>query len=471
METVPKMSFLSHDRAFYKKLFSLLGFVAFQNIIAYSVNMADNIMLGNYSQEALSGAAAVNQIFFLIQQFGVSVANSLIAISAQYWGEKRIEPIRTICGYALKLSAIVGIGLILIGMIIPKPLCSMFTSEPEIIQQGADYMQIVIWSFGIYCVTTTFYAALRAVGVVKIAFWMSVVTLIINCGINAVLIWGLFGFPEMGVKGAAIGTLVSRLVEIIIVLIYVKKDKVLNLFQKGLFKPNKVLRKDFYKIYFPIFCATVVWGISIPVQTAILGHLSADALAANSVASTFYQYAKVVTMAMSSVSGVMIGNAIGEGNRELVKQAGRTLSVLDVILGLILGALLFFLRTPLLSMYNLNDNAMMLADQLIILQAVIMVGMAYQMPVSFGVIQGGGDAKFTMKMNLICTWAIVMPFTIAGAFWWHLPIVWLVLVIQSDQLFKCLPVWLKFRKYTWIKKLTHDEASIEAGELEAQAKA
>ena len=170
---------------------------------------------------------------------------------------------------------------------------------------------------------------------------------------------------------------------------------------------------------------------------------------------------------MSQCCGVMIGNAIGQGNREMVKQAGRTLSVISVILGVVLAALLYFLRGPLLSIYTqLTPEAMGLANDLIVLQAVIMLGMAYQMPVSFGIIQGGGDANYTMKMNMICTWAIVMPFTFMGAFWWHVPVVWLVLIIQSDQLFKCLPVWIKFKNYTWIKKLTREDGAIAENSLQ-----
>ena len=462
MEKETKLPFINHDKQFYATFFGLLGFVALQNVIAYSVNMADNIMLGRYSQDALSGAAAVNQIFFLIQQFAVSVTNALVALAAQYFGEKRMGPIRTLTGYALKLSFIVAVCLVIIGMVIPGPVVSIFTSDPAIIEEGRQYMMIVIWSFGIYCITSTFYAALRAVGVVKISFWTSIVTLVVNCGINYVLIFGLLGFPEMGIRGAAIGTLISRIVEFIIMFIYCKKDRVLGMFTKELLAPVKALRKDFYKIYFPIFCGTVIWAVSIPIQTAILGHMSENALAANSVASTFYQYAKVICMAMSSVSGVMIGQAIGEGKRERVKQAGRTLSVMDALAGVILAALLFFLRGPLLSLYSMTPEATQLADSLIQLQALIMLGMAYQMPVSFGIIQGGGDATFVMKMNMVCTWCIVIPFTFMGAYWWHVPIVWLVLIIQSDQIFKCLPVWIKFKRYKWIKKLTREDENINA---------
>ena len=190
-------------------------------------------------------------------------------------------------------------------------------------------------------------------------------------------------------------------------------------------------------------------------QTAILGHLSDDAIAANSVATTFYQYLKVIVIAMSSVSSVMIGNTIGRGDREKVKAAGRTLSVIDVGIGLTLGLILFLLRDPLLSMYDLTPSASVMARNLIAIMSIIMVGMSYQMPVSFGVIQGSGDSKFTLKLNLISTWLIVMPLSFLTAFVLKWPVEAVVFVIQSDQIFKGLPTFLRFRSYNWIHKLTN----------------
>lgn len=455
-QTLSSVSFLTKDKSFYKTLLSLFVFIVLQNVIAYTVNMADNIMLGRYSETALSGAAAVNMIFYMIQQFGISVAVTIVTLSAQYWGKKQTGPIRTFTGIALKLSAIVSACIIAAGFLFPEALCSIFTSDPMVLAEGSKYLRIVVWSFGLFCLSNCFYAALRAVGIVKISFYTSIVTLIVNCVINYLLIFGSFGLPEMGITGAAIGTITARAVEFIIILVYCKKDRVLALVDnmREVFRHDRILQKDFYKLYVPNMAASVLWAMASPVQTAILGHMSSDALAANSVSSTFYQYAKVVISAISTCSGVVIGQAIGRGDDEVVKQYGRTLSVIDVCLGALLALMMVLLKDPLLSLYSLNPNALKLAGDLIILQAVIMVGMSYQMPVSFGIIQGAGDAKFTMKMNLISTWAIVMPLTFIAAFLWHLSPLWIVFIIQSDQLFKCIPVFIRFRKYTWIRHLT-----------------
>ncbi len=454
-----KTSFFTKEKSFYKALFSMLAIVALQNLVAYSVNMTDNIMLGSYSQNALSGASTVNQIFFVVQQFALSLGNSLVALSSQYWGQKRIEPIRAITAITLKVGAAIGVIFIAICLIIPDGILRIFTTDDAIIAEGKDYLYIVVWTFLLFLITNIFMAALRAVGTVKISFYVSVVSLVVNVIINYILIFGKLGFEAMGVRGAAIGTLISRIIEFVIIVVYIAKcDQKLHLFSKGWLKHDAQLFTDFVKIAVPTVGASVLWSISVPLQTAILGHLSADAIAANSVSTTFYQYLKVVVQAMSATSAVMIGQSIGKGNIERVKSDGRTLSVVCVALGVVLGALLFALRTPLLSLYtdSFSAEALQLADSLMIVMACVMVGMSYQMPVCFGIIQGGGDAKWNMAVNLISTWCIVVPLSFMAAFWWKLPVVWVVLCIQSDQFFKGLPAFLHFRKYTWIKKLTRD---------------
>ncbi len=450
-----KTGFFTKDVGFYKTLFRMLAVVALQNLVAYSVNMLDNIMLGSYSQAALSGAATVNQVFFMVQQFALSIGNALVVLASQYWGEQKTKPIRALSRIALRLGFIIGVLILLICILFPRVLIRCFTKDMLILQQGMEYLSIVQWSFLLFIMSSVLMAALRSIGIVNISFWVSVVSLIVNAGINYVLIFGKFGFPRLGVKGAAIGTVIARVIELGIVLYYIlRKEKRIQLFAKEKLSSEKGLRKDYTKVYIPIMCSQVLWGVSVPVQSIILGNLSSDAIAANSVATTFYQYLKVIVIAMSSVSAVMIGNAIGNGKEERIRSDARTLSVIDVGIGVILAVLLIVFRAPLLSNYVLSDSARTMAGNLILIMSLVMVGMSYQMPVSFGIIQGGGDTKFTMTMNMISTWLIVMPLSVLAAFVWKLPVEAVVLVIQSDQIFKGLPTFIRFRSYKWYKKLT-----------------
>lgn len=452
-----KTTFFLKEKAFYRSLFSMLAMVSFQNLISYSVNMADNMMLGAYSQQALSGAATVNQIFFLVQQLSITIGDALVILASQYWGQGRCGPIRKLTGVALKLGVFSGMVMLLVCMLMPLQLLHIFTPDEAIAAQGAAYLAIIRYTFVPFIATNVLIAALRSVETTKISFGISVVSLVINVAINYTLISGRFGFPEMGIRGAAIGTLTARIVELTIVLFYLLRiDRKLLLFSENLRVSDPVLRRDYIKVAVPVVASGVLWAVSVPMQTAILGHLpnSGDAIAANSVATTFYQYLKVVVLAMSSASTVMIGKAIGQGDMPRIRASARTLAAIDVAIGLILAAVLFALRTPLLSSYKLSEQAYLWADQLMLLMCVVMIGMSYQMPVSMGILRGAGDVKFAFNMNMVSTWGIVMPLSLLSAFVWDLPVPAVVAAIQSDQIFKCVPTAIRLHSGKWIRKLT-----------------
>ncbi len=451
-------SFFTHDREFYRQLFSLLVVVSLQNVIAYSVNMADNIMLGAYSQEALSGAAVVNQVFFIVQQATIAIGDSLVVLSSQYWGSGRTEPIRRIMKIVLFYTLIGSVALLLICFLFGRQILMIFTSDDMILEQGMAYLSLIKYTFCLFMITQVLLAALRSVQTVRIAFINSCVSLVLNIVINSTLIYGRFGFPEMGVRGAAVGTLVSRSVVLLMVIYFLRKrDEKIQFFKEKIFqKLDKNLSRDYRKVAGPILVGSLIWAISMPLQTAILGHLSADAIAANSIASTVYQYLKVIVVAMSSVSAVMMGKSIGGGEIDQIHADARTLSVIDLLLGAVLGLILYLTKDVLLSHYVLSQSAKNLAETLIVIMSIVMVGMSYQMPVSSGILRGSGDAKFTMYLNMISTWGIVIPLSLASAFLWKWSIPLVVICLQSDQIFKCVPVFLRFRSYKWIHKLTRE---------------
>ena len=257
----------------------------------------------------------------------------------------------------------------------------------------------------------------------------------------------------MGTKGAAVGTLVARILELVIVVIYlIFADHKLKLFCKDFLHFTKEEFSRFFKILWPSFLSNTLWALATPIQTGILGRLSADAIAANSVSTTMFQYLKVITIGEASASAVLIGTTIGENRGTTkVKEYSKTLQVIYLIIGSVLGISLFFLRIPLLSLYDLTQNAYQMADQILIILSIVMVGMSYQMPTGIGIIKGGGDVKYMMYLNLISTWAIVMPLSFLGAFVWKLPVPMVVLLLNSDQLFKCIPTYLYVKKDQWIK--------------------
>ncbi len=450
------MKILTDDKSFYKTLFHLMSVVVLQNVVAFSVNMADNIMLGAYSQAALSGAAAVNQIQFMVQQITLAVGDSVVVLGSQFWGQKDTSTVRQLSGIALIFGLIFGISVFIWTTADPAGILMLFTDNDSYIAEGMSYLRLIRFTYPLYVITTILMSSLRSVEIVNISLKISVISLITDVAVNYVFIFGKFGMLELGSSGAAIGTLTARILELLTVLYYMlKHDGRLKLFSENPFSFSKRLFRKYVRVLIPSLVSNIVWSIATPIQTGILGRLSSDAIAANSVSTTMFQYLKVVTVGEASASSVVVGTSVGAGSSdEKIKEYSRTLQIIYIFIGVTLAAALFFLRIPFLKLYNLTPDALKLSNQIIMLLCVIMIGMAYQMPACMGIIKGGGDVKYTMYLNMISTWLIVMPLSFAGAFLWKLPVVWVVALLNSDQIFKCIPVAIHTNRYKWIKRLT-----------------
>ncbi len=456
----PLMPFFARDRGFYRTLFRLLTVVALQNVLAYSVNVADNLMLGSYSQAALSGAATVNQIQFLVQQITIAIGDAMVMLNAQYWGRRELSPIRALTGTALKVGLVFGLLVLALTALLPRQLLMLFTGDEAIIEAGLEYLSLLKYTYVFYVLTTILIAALRSVETVHISFCVSAMSLVVNVCINYTLIFGRFGFPEMGIRGAAIGTLTARVLELCVVLFYVVRvDRKLRLFAENPFRRNKAMSGDYRRVAVPVVFTNLLWSLATPIQTGILGHLSADAIAANSVSTTMFQYLKVVTVSEASATSVVVGKTIGSGltERAQLRPYVHALQAIFLGVGLALGGVLLAIRAPLLSFYALSPSAMELAWELLGLMVLIFIGMAYQMPASVGIVRGGGETRFNMRLNLISTWVIVMPLSFAAAFWWKLPVFWVVFFLNCDQIFKCLPVAIYTNGYRWVHVLTRGQ--------------
>lgn len=442
------------DKNFYRTLARLMVMVVLQNVIAYSVNMADNLMLGAYCQDALSGAAAVNMIQFMVQQLTMAIGDSMIVINSQYWGARNTSPIHKFTGLGVLAGLLLGGLVFVLTTSCPYWILGLFTGDEAIIAQGLAYLELIRFTYPIYILTTVLMAALRSVETVGISFAVSLLSLAVDVGINYTLIFGHFGFPEMGIRGAAVGTLTARILELSVILLYLGfRDQKLRLSVSRMFRIRAEYFRDFFKVLCPLFFTQIFWSIATPIQTGILGRLSSDAIAANSVSTTMFQYLKVVTVGEASASAVLMGRTVGSGDMDKIKSYSRTLQVMYLIFGLLLGLGLFLMRKPFLSIYTLTDEARVMADQILILMSFIMVGMAYQMPTGSGIIKGGGDVKFSLVVNLISTWGIVMPLSFLAAFYWKLPVVAVVALLNSDQIFKCIPIAVRANRYRWIHRL------------------
>lgn len=426
-----------------------------QNVIVLSVNLADNIMIGSYSETALSGVAAVNQVQFIFQQLIMAAGDTLVTVGSQYWGQKRTEPIKRLTVGALILAVSFGAVFFLAMSFFPEKIISLFTPSEQIIEAGVEYVRLIRYTYLLLAVSTVILAAMRSVETVKIAFFASVQTLIINCVINYLLIEGHFGAPRLGVTGAAIGTLCARAAELAVILVYftVKEKKIaFRLSDLGIFDGS--LLADYFKTALFIVIAAGMFGTSTALQTVVLGHMNDSAIAANSVATTLFQLLKVASVGASSAAAVLIGKTIGEGKTDKIKPYTVTLQVIFLCVGIMTSVVLNLLRLPILSLYELSPETKSLASSFILVLCVTCIGTAYEMPVLTGIVRGGGDTRFVFINDLISIWCIVLPLSFLAAFRWEWSPVAVLFCLNADQIFKCLVAFIKVNRYSWIKKMT-----------------
>lgn len=445
------------DRHFYRTFFSMYFVLVFQNVISLSVNLANNIMLGAYSEVSLSGVAAVNQIQFIYQQLLTAVGDGMVIFCSQYWGKKQLEPVKKIAATAMHTGLVFAAALFLAVSLFPEQAVGLFTTDQAIIAEGVKYLSLIRFTYLFFAVTTILLATLRSVEIVKIAFYLSVSTLVINCCINYVLIYGKFGAPRLGVTGAAVGTLVARIVECGAALWYVlRKEPNLKMRISDYFRTDRLLRRDYFKTTVPMLIVQGLWGLNTAMQTVILGHMTARAIAANSAASNLFLMVKSMAVGASSAASVLIGKTIGEGDLKKVHLYARRLQKMFVVIGIVSGVFLYFLRIPVLSFYDLAPETREMANRFLIILSVICVTMSYQMPTNNGIIRGGGNAMFVVRMDLISIWCIVIPLSFFMAFVVKASPVVVVCCLNADQVFKCIPAFLEVNYGKWVKKLTRD---------------
>jgi putative MATE family efflux protein len=446
------------DRSFYKTFFPLLAVIALQQLATLAVSLADNIMLGRYTELALSGATITNQLFFFIQQLIAGIGMGVVVLGSQYWGRRETVPIKKIIVLGLLLSVSAGIIFFAVTFAFPKGTLSLLTNDKAVIGEAYIYLKTTCWTFLLFSASSILLYSMQSVESAFIGTIMSISTLTIKLCLNYCLIYGNLGFRELGIKGAAISTLISRIIELIIIAGYVLiADKKIKMQVRDLVCIDFTYIKDFIKVSFPLVLSGTMWGFAQTVQMAILGHLSGTVIAANSIAVTAANIISVAGLSCANAASVTIGKTIGEKKLNMIKPYTVTLQWVFLIIGLISGAALFLVKDLIIGFYSISSETAILSRHFLLVLSVTTVGTCYQFPVASGIIAGGGDTRYPAIVENVFTWLFVIPISALSAFVFKWPPLITFMWMKSDQILKAIPNSIRCNRYKWVRELTRDK--------------
>ena len=446
------------DRYFMRNLARLALPIAAQSLMLSAVSVADTLMLGGVEQNAMAAVSLASRFQFLQNMILSSLVAALVVLGAQYWGKKDRDAISRLFSIALQLCGLTSILFFVLCEFFPGAMMRAFTNDPELNRIAVDYLRIAAWSYLLTGFSQCYLGLLKISDHAADTALISSSAVVLNIGLNAVFIFGLVGRP-MGVQGAALATLISRIVEMIWALALTFRKNYLRPDYTRLFRPGRLLARDYFRCMLPMLGAGLLWGVGFTAYSAFMGHIDQDAPAANSVASSVIELVCCLCNGLASGGGILVGNALGAGDLERGKLYGIRMVKISYVVG-VGTSLLMFAITPLVqSIVHLSATAEAYLASMMIVMSVYTIGRVVNTITINGVFSAGGDTMFDMYSLAVTMWGIALPLALLGTFVFHWP-VWLVYACTClDEVGKIPWVMLHFRKYRWVKDLTRERTA------------
>lgn len=445
----------SEKRIFYRKLWGLVFPIAIQNLMTALVSASDAFMLGFVSQTSLSAVSLATQIQFVHNLFMLALTIGATTLAAQYWGKGDTDSVEEILAIVLKISMAVSVVFFIAAMFFSGFLMRIFTNDIKLIQAGIPYLRIVSVSYLFMGFSQIYLCIMKNSGRTAKSTIYGSVAVVINIGFNVIFIFGLAGFPAMGIAGAALATTVSRALELLLT-IYENMHRLLVCVRlKYIRNSSKKLKKDFWHYTTPVLGNELVWGCGFTMFSVIMGHLGSDAVAANSVANILKNIIACVCNGIGIGAGIIVGNELGKGEMERAREYGNRLFKLAVFAGAVSGLILLAV-SPVLRIFTgcLSAQAHSYLKNMMYICTYYMIGKSVNATVIAGVFCAGGDTKFGLKCDVVTMWVILIPIGMITAFVLKLPIMVVYFIISMDEIIKLPAVYRHYKKYNWVRNLT-----------------
>jgi putative MATE family efflux protein len=442
------------DKYFLPRLIALAAPILLQNLLSSSLNFIDVFMVGQLGETALAAIGSANQFFFVFNMLNFGLASGSAIFTAQHWGQRDVKSIRAVMSFGLLLTLAIALIFMVATFLSPALVIQLFSKDATVVQLGSDYLKIISLTFVITAISISYSIVLRSTENVIYPMIASFVGVISNTVLNYLLIFGNFGFPKMGVEGAAIGTLVARLLEmsIIVSITYIRKlpaaVQIADLFS---FTRDQV--KVYIKKALPVVLQAVGWSAGFSMYSIIYGNISTESLAAFSVSGSIERICMIFFTGIGASCSIMVGNRIGAGEEETARGYAKNFLLLNFGIALVVSTLLFFLRTPIVGIYKLSDTSREYMLGILMVMSLIMWAKSTNVIFHMGILKAGGDTLFSMIVDVGGIWLIAVPIALFAGFVLHLPVNLIVACVTVEEVSKVVIAFVRFRSGRWLNRL------------------
>lgn len=442
------------DKVFYSMMSRIAVPIIVQNVVSASLNFMDVIMLGQMGETTVAAVGLANQLTFLLTFVLFGVGSGSAVFAAQYWGKKDIVNIRKVLGIGLGIGLSLSVIFFLISVLAPRFVLGIYSTDLLVVNMGGSYLQVVGWSYIPLAITYCYAANLRSTENVRLPMIVSACALTLKTFLNYSLIFGNLGMPQMGIHGAALATVISRLLEsgLLLHFIYAKKYpsaaslREMTTFSFGFFK-------EFLKTSMPVVFNEGLWGLGMTTYSIIYAHIGTEAIAAVNIAGTVENLAFVIFIGITDATAIMVGNKIGAGEEQQAYSFARRSLLLGVITAVFIGLTIIFSANFLLSFYNISESSRAYVYRMLVVLGSVLWIRVTNMDMIVGVFRSGGDTRFALFLDAGAVWLVGVPLAYIGAFVLDLPVYWVYLMVTGEELTKFCIGLVHFFSKKWINNL------------------
>lgn len=445
---------ITDDKKFIRKTIAISIPIALQALLNTILNLIDTMMIGSLGQTTIAAVGLANKVFFVFTLLLFGVVSGSAILTAQYWGKKDIKNIRRVLGMSLLIGLAGSIIFLLAGLLNPVGVMSIFTPSENTIKIGASYLAIVAISYPLTAVTNCYISLLRSVNKVKAPVLISVIAIGVNIVLNYTLIFGHFGAPALGVQGAAIATVIARLVECTCILgvVYTSKGPA-----AAKLKELISFDKEFIKLYLitvsPVIANEFMWGLGVTMYSLVYGRMGDAAVASITITQNVEQICVVIFQGLSAATAVILGNELGANKLEKANKHAKDFIVLQFIFTLIMGITCFFIRIPLIKLFSVTDAIALDISRCLSVFIIYLPFRMFNLINIVGILRSGGDTKAALILDVTGVWCVGIPLAFLGGIVLGLPIYLVYAMVTFEEAYKFVVGIIRYKQKKWLRNI------------------